>query len=138
VPDDGRDQIGQLTTGELDRYAHQLIRCLKALDTTAPIRDHVQHELITVRAEQGTRATAGDGSRRPDVTALAPGELERTRRELAASLALTRPGSPVRAPTLAHMAAIDAELAARAGARSGGSPRSPGARHHRDRQDRDY
>jgi hypothetical protein len=96
VPDDGRDQIGQLTTGELDRYAHQLIRCLKALDTTAPIRDHVQHELITVRAEQGIRATAGDGSRRPDVTALAPGELERTRRELAASLGpdparLTRP-----------------------------------------------
>jgi len=41
------------------------------------------------------------------------GELERTRRELAASLALARPGSPARAPIRAQMAAIDAELAAR-------------------------
>ena len=44
------------------------------------------------------------------------------RRELAASLALTRPDSPVRAPILAHLAAIDAELTARAAARPGGPP----------------
>ena len=51
----------------------------------------------------------------PDVRHLTPGELERARRELAASLALARPGSPVREPILAHMTAIDAELAGRAG-----------------------
>ena len=41
-------------------------------------------------------------------------ELEQARRELAASLALARPGAPSAVPTLAHMRAIDAELAERA------------------------
>jgi len=60
--------------------------------------------------------------REHDVTALSAAELEAARRELAASLALTRPGSPVRT----RMAAIDAELAGRAAARPGlpGSPRA--------------
>jgi hypothetical protein len=49
-----------------------------------------------------------------DVSRLTADELERARRELAASLALARPGSPIRAPIEAHMAAIDAELAERA------------------------
>ena len=60
--------------------------------------------------------------RPPDVSGLTSGELERARRELerarrelAASLALARPGSPARVPILAHLAAIDAELAGRAG-----------------------
>jgi hypothetical protein len=63
--------------------------------------------------------------REHDVTALTA-ELETARRELAASLALARPGSPVRAPILARMAAIDAELAGLAAARPGlpGSPRT--------------
>ena len=56
-----------------------------------------------------------DLGRVPDVSHLTPGELERARRELAASLALARPGSRVRGPILAHMTAIDAELAGRAG-----------------------
>jgi len=51
--------------------------------------------------------------RPPDVSGLTAGELHRARRELAAALALTRPGSPARAPIQAHMAAIDAELAVR-------------------------
>ena len=38
MPDDHRPEIAQLTPGELDRYANQLARCLKALDTRAPIR----------------------------------------------------------------------------------------------------
>ena len=59
--------------------------------------------------------------RPPDVSRLTAGELDRTRRELAAALALTRPGSPARTPIRAHIAAIDAELAARAG----GPPASP-------------
>ena len=46
-----------------------------------------------------------------DVTTLTAPELERARRELAASLALSRPDSPVRTPILARMSAIDAELA---------------------------
>lgn len=53
---------GQLTTCQLDLYASQLARCLKALGTDAPIRADVQRELATVRAEQEARASLG---RRP-------------------------------------------------------------------------
>jgi hypothetical protein len=62
--------------------------------------------------------------REHDVAALYAVELEAARRELAASLA--RPGSPVRVPIQACLAAIDAELAGRAAARPGlrGSPRA--------------
>ena len=49
-----------------------------------------------------------------DVQGMPAGELDRTRRELAASLALSRPGSAIRAPIEAHISAIDAELAERA------------------------
>jgi hypothetical protein len=62
--------------------------------------------------------------REHDVTALTAAELEAARRELAASPALARSGSPVRAPIRARMAAIDAELAGRAAARPG-LPSSP-------------
>jgi hypothetical protein len=48
-----------------------------------------------------------------DVCRLTARELERARRELTASLALARPGSPVCVPILAHLTAIDTELAAR-------------------------
>ena len=44
-------------------------------------------------------------------------ELERARRHLTVSLSLAFPGSPVRGPILAHISAIDAELAARASRR---------------------
>ena len=57
--------------------------------------------------------------REHDVAALSAVELEAARRELAASLALARPGSPVRVPIQACLAAIDAELAGRAAARPG-------------------
>ena len=115
MSDDHRAEIAQLTSGELERYANQLIRCLKALDTRAPIRERVQHELAEVRAEQDTRARTGQPTahRRYDVARLTVDELERTRRELAASLALARPSSPVRTPIQVQMAAIDAEIAAR-------------------------
>ena len=59
-----------------------------------------------------------------DVSGLTAGELERARRGLQVSLALAAPGSPVRAPILAHMSAIDAELAERA-AGPDGLPGSP-------------
>ncbi|MGH3203203.1 MAG: hypothetical protein ACRDOA_09680 [Streptosporangiaceae bacterium] len=65
------------------------------------------------------------GTERPhDVSGLAISELERARRELAASLALTRPDSPARAPILAHLSAIDTALAARTAAPPGHSPGS--------------
>ena len=60
MPDDHQDQIGQLTARELERYGSQLARCLKALDTSAPIRARLQVELTTVRAEQDARARAGE------------------------------------------------------------------------------
>jgi hypothetical protein len=48
-----------------------------------------------------------------DVAGLSDAELDRARRELAASLALARPDSPIRVPVLSHIAAIDAELTCR-------------------------
>jgi len=62
-----------------------------------------------------------------DVSALTGPELERARRELTASLALVRSGSPTRVPILAQMSAIDTELAART-ARGG-----PGSAPHASR-----
>jgi hypothetical protein len=58
MADPGRLPPAQLTAGQLDRYARQLARCLKALATDAPIRADVQQELIDVCAEQHHRATA--------------------------------------------------------------------------------
>ena len=54
-----------------------------------------------------------DPSRSHDVSGLTDAELERTRRELQASLALARPGSAASVPILAHLSAIDTELAGR-------------------------
>jgi hypothetical protein len=52
-----------------------------------------------------------------DVSGLTAAELDRARRDLRVSLALAYPGSPVREPILAHMSAIDAELASRGDSR---------------------
>jgi hypothetical protein len=54
-----------------------------------------------------------DYGRPPEVSTLTPAELERTRRDLAAALALARPGSPAQALIRTHLAAIDTELAIR-------------------------
>jgi hypothetical protein len=48
-----------------------------------------------------------------DVSGLTAAELERARRDLQVSLSLAWPGSPARVPILAHLDAIDAELAER-------------------------
>jgi hypothetical protein len=50
-----------------------------------------------------------------DVTALTEAELDRARRDLKMSLALSVPGSPVSVPILASLRAIDTELADRTG-----------------------
>lgn len=55
------------------------------------------------------------GDRRDDVGEWTGAELERARRDLAATMALATPGSPVRAVAMARISAIDAELAVRAG-----------------------
>jgi hypothetical protein len=51
--------------------------------------------------------------RRYEAEDLTPRELERVRRELRASLALARPGSPACAPIVAQLNAVEAELARR-------------------------
>jgi len=48
------------------------------------------------------------------VRGLTDSELEHAWRELAASLALSQPGSPIRAPIQAQLSAIDTELQVRA------------------------
>ena len=68
-------------------------------------------------------------SRSHDVSGLTAAELERTKRDLQASLALARPGSAACMPILAHLSAIDAELAGRsAGCAASGKPSSLDAR----------
>jgi hypothetical protein len=111
--DDHHLRIAQLAPRELDLYGNQLARCLKALGTNAPIRVGIQRELTTVRAEQAARAHASESGRAPDVSGLTPSQLERTRQELHAGLALAQPGSPTHRPILAHLGAINAELALR-------------------------
>ena len=54
-----------------------------------------------------------DPGRSPDVTAMTSGELGWTRRDLAVSLALVRPGSLACGPIVTHIRAIDIELAQR-------------------------
>ena len=118
TPDGHRRTVSQLSTRELDLYGNQLERCLKALSTNAPIRADVQRELAAVHAVRHSRTQASQPqqpSRPRDVSGLTASELERTRRELAANLALIRPDSPARVPILAHINAIDTELAGRAG-----------------------
>jgi hypothetical protein len=51
--------LGELSDRQLDLYASQLARCLKAMGTDAPIRADIQRELATVRAEQESRAIIG-------------------------------------------------------------------------------
>ena len=60
-----------------------------------------------------------------DVGQLTTAELEITMRELRANLGLISPGSPAHVPILAHMRAIDAELAGR----TGGQQPGEGQRH---------
>jgi hypothetical protein len=66
-------------------------------------------------SDAGYTATLADWElmRNHDVAGLSDAELDCARRELAASLALARPDSPVRVPILARIAAIDAELTCR-------------------------
>ncbi len=65
-----------------------------------------------------------DPARPRDVSGLTAGELAQTRRELRASLALTRPDSPVRVPILTQLSAVETELAERAASSATARPRA--------------
>ena len=54
-----------------------------------------------------------DPGRSHDVSGLTDAELERAKRDLRASLALARPGSTACVPVLAHLSAVESELAGR-------------------------
>ena len=60
-----------------------------------------------------------DVGRSHDVSGLTDAELERARRDLRVSLALARPGSATCVPMLAHLSAIESELAGRSAGRPG-------------------
>jgi hypothetical protein len=60
-----------------------------------------------------------DRGRSHDVSGLTDAELERARRDLQASLALARPGSTACVPMLAHLSAVESELAGRSAGRPG-------------------
>jgi hypothetical protein len=60
-----------------------------------------------------------DPGRAHDVSGLTTVELERVRRDLEVSLSLAWPDSPARVPILAHLGAVDEELAGRT---AGGAP----------------
>ena len=57
--------VSQLSTRELDLYGNQLVRCLKALGTNAPIRADVQRELVAVHAVQRSRPKPASHSNHP-------------------------------------------------------------------------
>ena len=76
-------------------------------------------------APNKTTAPSRPPMRDHDMTPLTGPELQQARRELAVSLALARPDSPVRAPILAQMKAIDAELSVRSATRQDELPGSP-------------
>jgi hypothetical protein len=89
-----RHPLHALATFELRDYRRRLERAIAYSDAknpVPPVRGDLQAALDAVVAEQEDRA------------------------RLAASLALVRPGSPVRGPILAQLRAIDTELAARTG-----------------------
>jgi hypothetical protein len=69
-----------------------------------------------------------DPSRSHDVSGLTDAELERTRRDLQASMTLARPGFTACGPMLAHLSAVESELAKRSadcGTREAGRSRHP-------------
>jgi hypothetical protein len=114
-------RLHTLTTYELKDRRRELERAITGIAPGAPVQAALRRQLDAVIAEQEDRARppVPDLHRAHDVTGLSSGDLERVRRELTASLALTRPGSPARVPILAQMSAIDTELSERAAERPG-------------------
>ncbi|HLI36822.1 MAG TPA: hypothetical protein VKV80_05700 [Streptosporangiaceae bacterium] len=113
--------LPQLTTYELRDYRRELEQAISR-GLAGPTLVDLRRRLDEVLAEQDYRAREYDAiaarakgmpMRDHDVTMLTAAELDRARRELHASLALARPGSPLREPARARLRAIDAELGRR-------------------------
>ena len=123
--DDAPDQeiITGTTPGELNRAIRADFA--RRICPDAPVQADLSAKPGTVTAGQENTAPGPPPMRDHDVSALTAGELERARRDLTASLALARPDSPARVPILAHLSAIDAELAVRDAAGPDGLPGSP-------------
>lgn len=119
-------RMPQLTTSELRTYRRELEHAIKGISAAAPVQADLRRTLDEVMAELEDRARLAAGTREHDVTGLTSRELERAKRELQANLALARPDSPVRGPILAHMNAIDAELADRSTGEAKELSRLPG------------
>ena len=84
---------------------------VKVAAATIPAR----RPATSARQPTGNRALGhGKPMREHDVGDLSDGELGRIKRELQASLALTRPGSFTLAPTMATLSAVEAAQAKRA------------------------
>ena len=100
--------------------------------TSADLLDRsvrLDHRCHLSEEETMQESPGPDPGRGHDVSGLTNAELERVRRELQASLALARPDSPASVPTLAHLRAIDTELAGRsASCGLNGTPPGPGSR----------
>jgi hypothetical protein len=118
--------VPALTTYELRDFRRDLERAVQGIAPDAPVQAHLHRKLDAVIAEQEDRARLA--MREHDVTGLTARQLERARRELAASLALVRLDSPARVPILAQMNAIETELAGRTGERPDELPDSPSPR----------
>jgi hypothetical protein len=103
-----------LTTYELKDRRRELERAIKGIAADAPVQADLRRALDAVTAEQEDRKRVAM-SREPDVGHMAAADLERARRELAASLALARPGALSAGSTAVQLSAIEAELAAREG-----------------------
>jgi hypothetical protein len=79
----------------------------------------VSHRCHLAEEETVQGSPMPDPSRSHDVSGLTDAELERTRRDLQASLALARPGSTACVPMLAHLSAVESELGKRSAGRPG-------------------
>jgi hypothetical protein len=115
--DDAPDQ--DILTGTTPDELNRAIRAdfARRISLDAPVQADLGAKPGTVIAGQESTAPGRPPMRDHDVTALTAGELERARRDLTASLALARPDSPARVPILAHLSAINTELAGRAAGR---------------------
>jgi hypothetical protein len=111
--DQPKHPLHALTTFELRDYRRQLERAIAFFDRQARCRQPVSGSKPDSMRCWPSR-TSGRGwpvhDRAHDVSGMTSAELERARRDLEVRLALAFPGSPVREPVLAHLAAIDAEL----------------------------
>jgi hypothetical protein len=108
-----------LTTYELRDFRRDLERAIAYFDKQDPYPRHgltcKPSSMTCWRSRRAGRGRPVPDDRPHDVSGLTTDELERARRDLAVSLALVDPDSPVRVPIVAQLSAIDTELAGRTG-----------------------